>query len=277
MNSECHEKLAANLSECFERISQLQTENHERVTDLEKRNKKALDELQDTLEAQRIEKDAAIRALNDQKEEQRKVLNAQIDDLEVQIKKMKLEVIEMRGKVATMETELARLHDVEKQLETQKNRNQDLDQQKEILQNEQLTASDYILEIEHKLYKANKTSLELIKLLKEAEGEIEKLKMDVELALRENIELKQKFALYIPVKGDFIDQRVADYINNFADRQRLRIMFQRESEGIYIYGTKRVNIRVDNNNINVRVGGGYLSIDEFIDQYTPSELERMAR
>jgi len=27
----------------------------------------------------------------------------------------------------------------------------------------------------------------------------------VELALRENIELKQKFALYIPVKGDFID------------------------------------------------------------------------
>ncbi len=54
-------------------------------------------------------------------------------------------------------------------------------------------------------------------------------------------------------------------------------MFQRESEGVYIFGTKRVNIRVDNNNINVRVGGGYLSIEEFIDQYTPSELERLSR
>jgi hypothetical protein len=53
-----------------------------------------------------------------------------------------------------------------------------------------LTASDYILEIEHKLYKANKTSLELIKLLKDAEGEIERLKLDVELAQKENIDLK---------------------------------------------------------------------------------------
>jgi hypothetical protein len=43
------------------------------------------------------------------------------------------------------------------------------------LQNEQLTASDYILDIENKLYKANKTSLELIRLLKEAESENEQL------------------------------------------------------------------------------------------------------
>ena len=27
----------------------------------------------------------------------------------------------------------------------------------------------------------------------------------------------------------------------------------------------------------VRVGGGYLSIDEFLDQYTPAELEKMER
>lgn len=50
-----------------------------------------------------------------------------------------------------------------------------LDEQKNQLQNDQLTASDYILELEHKLYKANKTSLELIRLLKEAETEIESL------------------------------------------------------------------------------------------------------
>lgn len=42
-------------------------------------------------------------------------------------------------------------------------------------------------------------------------------------------------------------------------------MFYRESEGVYQFGTKRVNIRVENNKINVRVGGGYLSVDEFID------------
>ena len=29
--------------------------------------------------------------------------------------------------------------------------------------------------------------------------------------------------------------------------------------------------------INIRVGGGYLSIDEFLDQYTPLELEKLER
>jgi hypothetical protein len=91
------------------------------------------------------------------------------------------------------------------------------------------------------------------------------------------LDLKKRYELYIPVKGDAIDMRLADYINNYPDRSRLKIMFQRESEGVYLFGTKRVNIRVDNNNINVRVGGGYLSIDEFIEQYTPSEVERMLR
>ena len=28
------------------------------------------------------------------------------------------------------------------------------------------------------------------------------------------------------------------------------------------------------NKIKVRVGGGYMSIDEFLDQYTPVELEK---
>ena len=54
-------------------------------------------------------------------------------------------------------------------------------------------------------------------------------------------------------------------------------MFYRESEGIYQFGTKRVNIRVENNKITVRVGGGYLLIEEFLDQYTPTEMEKLAR
>jgi len=42
-------------------------------------------------------------------------------------------------------------------------------------------------------------------------------------------------------------------------------MFTRESEGVYRFGMKRVAIRVDQDRINVRVGGGYLTIDEFLD------------
>lgn len=83
--------------------------------------------------------------------------------------------------------------------------------------------------------------------------------------------------MYIPVKNDQIDKRLAEYINNYPDRQKLKIMFMRESEGVYQFGTKRVAVRVDKDKINIRVGGGYLSIDEFLDQYTPPEMEKLER
>ncbi len=54
-------------------------------------------------------------------------------------------------------------------------------------------------------------------------------------------------------------------------------MFMRESEGVYQFGSKRVTVKVDKDKINIRVGGGFLSIDEFLDQYTPAELDKVER
>ena len=36
-------------------------------------------------------------------------------------------------------------------------------------------------------------------------------------------------------------------------------------------------MKIDKDKINIRVGGGYLSLDEFLDQYTPVELEKLER
>ena len=141
---------------------------------------------------------------------------------------------------------------------------------KEKLQRELETASDYLLEQEEKTHKANQTALELLKQLKEAEREIEGLKQYI-------IDLKGRIAIYIPMRDDPVDKRLAEYINNYPERQRLKIMFMRESEGVYQFGSKRVCVRVDKDKINIRVGGGYLSIDEFLDIYTPAELERLER
>lgn len=44
------------------------------------------------------------------------------------------------------------------------------------MQKELEQSTDYILELEEKVYKANKTSIELLKQLKDAEDEIETLK-----------------------------------------------------------------------------------------------------
>lgn len=70
---------------------------------------------------------------------------------------------------------------------------------------------------------------------------------------------------------------MAEFINNYPERSKLKIMFMRESEGVYVFGSKRVAVKVEKDNIKIRVGGGYLSIDEFLDQYTPVELEKLER
>ena len=51
----------------------------------------------------------------------------------------------------------------------------------------------------------------------------------------------------------------------------------RETEGIYQFGTKRVYVKCVKDKIEIKVGGGYLSLDEFLDQYTPLELEKLER
>ena len=58
----------------------------------------------------------------------------------------------------------------------------------------------------------------------------------------------------------------------------MNIAFVRESEGVYQFGQKRVYIKVEKGDrILVRVGGGYMSIEEFIWQYTPEETDKIIR
>ena len=55
--------------------------------------------------------------------------------------------------------------------------------------------------------------------------------------------------MYVPVKDDPIDRKLAEFLNNFPDRQRLKVMFLRESEGVYLFGTKRVYVKVEKDKI----------------------------
>jgi len=55
-------------------------------------------------------------------------------------------------------------------------------------------------------------------------------------------------------------------------------MFLRESEGVYQFGQRRVHIKIEKGNqLLVRVGGGFISIEEFVKQFTENELEKVER
>ena len=114
--------------------------------------------------------------------------------------------------------------------------------------------------------------------MKEYEQELDKANDEIDQLRKIIIDLKQTSnAVYIPVKGDEVDLKLAEYINNYPDRQKLKIMFMRETEGVYQFGTKRIWVRCVRDKIEIKVGGGYLSLDEFLDQYTPVELEKLER
>lgn len=73
---------------------------------------------------------------------------------------------------------------------------------------------------------------------------------------------------YIPLKGDAIDEMMAKYLNEcdfFVPVKRL-------GEGQYMYGSKKIFAKIMNGRLIIRVGGGYMLIDEFLKNY--AEVER---
>jgi len=55
------------------------------------------------------------------------------------------------------------------------------------------------------------------------------------------------------------------------------MLFVRESEGVYSYGKRRVFIKIEKDQVIIRVGGGYLTMEDFIDNYSPFEQRKRNR
>ena len=194
----------------------------------------------------------------------------QYDELDISFKELEKVHQDTSSKLLAASNMLMVKEDVEQQLAMVTEHRKQIDEAKDGLKNELEAASGYIEQLEQKFYDSKLTSLDLLRSLKDGENEIDVLKTYI-------IDLKSRIAVYIPVKGDATDKKMAEYINNYPDRQKLKIMFMRESEGVYQFGTKRIGVKVAKDKIEIRVGGGFLSIDEFLDQYTPAELEKLER
>jgi hypothetical protein len=52
---------------------------------------------------------------------------------------------------------------------------------------------------------------------------------------------------------------------------------KRLGPGKYLFGTKNIMAKIINGKLVIRVGGGYMSADEFIEQYGKMEMMKMMR
>ena len=85
----------------------------------------------------------------------------------------------------------------------------------------------------------------------------------------------QNVQCYVPEPEDETDVYLGEYINSKFNRIELKNLFERENIGIYTFGTKKCFMKVENEILMVRVGGGYMTIDEFVDQYLPLEVSKV--
>lgn len=156
------------------------------------------------------------------------------------------------------------------------------------LKSEFQEANEKIIALEEQLYESKSIQNELLEQLKiiedkfedainkleESEKQLEEsekraltiddLEHEVDLLRKENHKLR--YSVYIPKKGDTTDQVLSDFINNRPENEGMKIMFLRESEGVYQFGQKRVYVKVEKGQqIMVRVGGGFMHIDDFIN------------
>ena len=61
---------------------------------------------------------------------------------------------------------------------------------------------------------------------------------------------------------------MAQYINNM----RVNLPIKRLGDGFYLFGTKKIFARIMNGKLVIRVGGGFMSVDEFLEMYSDQEM-----
>lgn len=79
--------------------------------------------------------------------------------------------------------------------------------------------------------------------------------------------------MYRAVKGDKIDELFAFHLN----KAQLSLPVKRVTAGKYMFGTRQILAKIINGRLVIRVGGGYMGADEFIEQYGKIELLKMMK
>eukprot|EP00331_Platyophrya_macrostoma_P008510 CAMPEP_0176430638 /NCGR_PEP_ID=MMETSP0127-20121128/14363_1 /TAXON_ID=938130 /ORGANISM="Platyophrya macrostoma, Strain WH" /LENGTH=872 /DNA_ID=CAMNT_0017812547 /DNA_START=26 /DNA_END=2644 /DNA_ORIENTATION=+ len=177
-------------------------------------------------------------------------------------------IADLKSKVSVLEQYLCTKEDLNKQLDQTKQK-----LSKAILDRDQALENIRKLTIVHQ--ETYNQVLELNKVIKDLNIQLNERDHYI-LNLRKVIlEIREGNPLYIPVKGDSTDNALADYINSLTDPGKVKILFLRESEGVYQFGSKKLYVKSEGDKVQIRVGGGFVNIEDFLEQNVPQELAKL--
>jgi hypothetical protein len=79
-----------------------------------------------------------------------------------------------------------------------------------------------------------------------------------------NADMFSSPARYSPIRGDKVDEM----LDRFVKKYNVQIPLRRIAENRYLFGTKCISASIINGKLMVRVGGGYMSIEEFVQKHS---------
>ena len=108
--------------------------------------------------------------------------------------------------------------------------------------------------------------------LSNAFEDIKRLHLELEDLKKANEEPVEEVIDLPPArKDDEVDQKLREIMI----KTKVPIKFIRVGEGLYIFGSKRVHVKILNGKLVIRIGGGYMYVEEFIKLYAHQELVKI--
>lgn len=249
----------------LEETQQLSDQSHDNAVVLEAKmqeaagdfNRKLEEVMQQNLRLQE-EKGKVTAALNDV-ENTVELKNEQIQDLT-------REKMELTAAIATLEQLLVVQEDLRQIADTVTAQNAANTSLKDQLLKELGSLSQTLLQQSEKSLAANRLVVRLREMTDDKEAEVASLRRLV-------TELKQQRPVYVAAAEDPVDQAIAAFSN--SQEKALPVPLLREDQGTYVFGSRRVFAKLEGGQVTVRVGGGFIPLEEFISTYTDLELDKL--
>ena len=160
----------------------------------------------------------------------------------------KLEIIENTCIEGYTDDDILKLRElldkINKEIESLKNNQRRQDEYWAIRKNELLERERYIIELKSKLIELGATEEELARPIIRKED-----------------------------NKDELDKMVMEWIREF----RCKVPIKRLGDGYYLFGTRKIFAKILNSQAAIRVGGGYIGLIEFLEQYSDTEFSKIER
>lgn len=91
--------------------------------------------------------------------------------------------------------------------------------------------------------------------------------------MNRRIREKQNKPVFTLPKGDLIDQMLSHYVN----QANCPVPIRKIGNGFYLFGTKKIYAKILNGKLVIRVGGGFMIIEEFIATYANAEMNKISK